>query len=301
MRTAYLGTSDFAATVLRRLADSPHRPSLVVTPPDRRQGRGRKVKPPPTALAARELELDLLQAENVNDEVALERIRAASPQAVVVCAFGQLIREPLLSEFPMLNVHPSLLPRWRGAAPIERAMMAQDPTTGVCVMRLTAGLDSGPVALVEELPIDPEEDFDSLAGKLAEVGGDLLVRSLDLLAEGALEFTEQDEDGVTYAEKVDSAERRLDPERPAGELAAKVRALNPHVGTYLELAGEDRLGVRRARAVEGELEPGRLTGLDGALLLGCGEGILQLDEVQPPGGKPMSAAAYLRGHPLPHA
>jgi methionyl-tRNA formyltransferase len=301
VRTAYLGTSDFAATVLRRLAGSPHRPSLVVTPPDRRQGRGRKVKPPPAALAARELELDLLQAENVNDEAALERIRAARPQAVVVCAFGQLIREPLLSEFPMLNVHPSLLPRWRGAAPIEWAIMAGDPTTGVCVMRLTAGLDSGPVALVEELPIDPEEDFDSLAGKLAEVGGDLLVRSLDLLAEDALQFTEQDEDGVTYAEKIESAERRLDPERPASELAAKVRALNPHVGTYLELPGDDRLGVRRAHAVEGELDSGRLAGRDGALLLGCGKGILQLDEVQPPGGKPMAADAYLRGHPLPDA
>ena len=147
MRTAYLGTSEFAATVLRRLADSPHRPALVVTPPDRRQGRGRKVSPPPAAVAAAELGLELLQAENVNEEAALERIRAAQPEAVLVCAFGQLIREPLLSEFPILNVHPSLLPRWRGAAPIERAIMARDETTGICIMRLTAGLDSGPVAL----------------------------------------------------------------------------------------------------------------------------------------------------------
>ena len=115
MRTAYLGTSEFAATVLRRLAGSPHRPALVVTPPDRRQGRGRKVSPPPVAVAAGELELELLQAENVNEEGALERIRGAEPEAVLVCAFGQLIREPLLSEFPILNVHPSLLPRWRGA------------------------------------------------------------------------------------------------------------------------------------------------------------------------------------------
>ncbi|HST69824.1 MAG TPA: methionyl-tRNA formyltransferase [Solirubrobacterales bacterium] len=301
MRTAYLGTSEFAATVLRRLAGSPHRPSLVVTPPDRRQGRGRKVKPPPAAAAAQELGLDLLQAENVNEEAALERIRAAQPEAVLVCAFGQLIKEPLLSEFPMLNVHPSLLPRWRGAAPIERAIMAQDSTTGVCVMRLTAGLDSGPVALVEELPIDPDESFDSLSAKLAELGGDLLVRALDLLAEGELEFREQGEDGVTYAEKIEAAERRLDPERPAGELAAKVRALNPHIGTYLELPGIDRLGVRRAHAVEADLDPGRLAAHDGALLLGCGEGALQLDEVQPPGGKPMPADAYLRGHPLPDA
>ena len=299
MRTAYLGTSDFAATVLRRLAGSPHRPTLVVTPPDRRQGRGRKVKPPPAALAAKELELDLLQAENVNDPEALERIRAAQPQAVLVCAFGQLIREPLLSEFPILNVHPSLLPRWRGAAPIERAIMACDPATGVCVMRLTAGLDSGPVALVEEVPLGPDEDFESLSGRLAELGGDLLVRALDLQAEGALEFSEQDDEGVTYAEKIEAGERRLDHERPAGELAAKVRALNPHVGTYLELPDGERLGVRRAHAVEEAAKSGRLEARDGALLFGCREGSLQLDLVQPPGGMPMEADAYLRGHPLP--
>jgi methionyl-tRNA formyltransferase len=299
VRTAYLGTSDFAATVLRRLADSPHRPALVVTPPDRRQGRGRKVKPPPAAVTAGELGLELLQAENVNDEGALERIRAAAPEAVVVCAFGQLIREPLLSELPMLNVHPSLLPRWRGAAPIERSMMAGDETTGVCVMRLTEGLDSGPVALCEETPVDPGEDFEALSARLAELGGDLLVRALDLQAEGALEFAEQDEDGVTYAEKIESAERRLDPERPAAELAAKVRALTPHVGAYLELPDGERLGIRRAAALDDTVETGRLQEREGALLLGSGEGSLRLEVVQPPGGKPMPADAYLRGHPLP--
>ncbi|MGN6663807.1 MAG: methionyl-tRNA formyltransferase [Solirubrobacterales bacterium] len=298
MRTAYLGTSEFAAAVLRRLAGSPHRPALVVTPPDRRRGRGRTVSPPPAAIAARELGLELLQAESVNDPEALARIRAAEPAAVAVCAFGQLIREPLLSEFQMLNVHPSLLPRWRGAAPIERAIMARDETTGVCVMRVSAGLDSGPVALCEELPLDPEEDFGSLSVRLAEAGGELLVRALDLLAEGALEFSEQDEDGVTYAEKIDPAERRLDPERPAAELAAVVRALNPHVGAYLETGGS-RLGVRRARAVDEEVEAGRLVAQHDVLLFGCGEGALQLELVQPPGGKPMPADAYLRGHPLP--
>jgi methionyl-tRNA formyltransferase len=299
VRTAYLGTSEFAATVVRRLADSPHRPALVVTPPDRRQGRGRRLHPPPAAVAAKELSLELLQADNVNDEEALGRIRAAAPEAVVVCAFGQLIREPLLSEYPMLNVHPSLLPRWRGAAPIERAMMAGDEVTGVCVMQLTAGLDSGPVALVEEVPIDPAEDFAGLSARLAEVGGDLLVRALDLQAAGALEFAEQDEAGVTYAEKIEAGERRLDPDRPASELAAKVRALTPHVGAYLELPEGERLGIRRAKAVDEQVEAGKLETHDGALLLGCGEGSLRLEVVQPPGGKPMPADAYLRGHPLP--
>ena len=299
MRTAYFGTSEFAAAVLRRLADSPHRPALVVTPPDRRQGRGRKVSSPPAAVTAAELGLELLQAENVNEEVALERIRAAEPEVVLVCAFGQLIREPLLSELPILNVHPSLLPRWRGAAPIERAIMAQDEATGVCVMRLTAGLDSGPVALTEETPIDRGEDFASLSARLAELGGDLLVRALDLQAEGGLEFVEQDEEGITYAEKIESAERRLDPDRPAPELAAKVRALTPHVGAYLEAADGQRLGVRKARAAEADVPSGALLARDGALLLGCGEGTLQLDVVQPPGARAMPADAYLRGHEPP--
>jgi methionyl-tRNA formyltransferase len=299
VRTAYLGTSGFAATVLRRLADSPHAPALVVTPPDRRRGRGRRELPPPAAAAAAELGIDLLQAEDVNEEAALERIHAASPEALVVCAFGQLIREPLLSRFAILNVHPSLLPRWRGAAPIERAIMACDRRTGVCVMRLTAGLDSGPIALREELPLGPEDDFGALSERLAALGGELLVRALDLLAEDRLEFAEQDEDEVTYADKIDPAERRLDPSRPAAELAAVVRALTPHIGAYLETAGGERLGVRRARAVDVGVKAGEVKAEWGVMLLGCAQGALRLEVVQPPGGKPMPVEAYLRGHQPP--
>jgi methionyl-tRNA formyltransferase len=299
VRTAYLGTSGFAATVLRRLAGSPHSPALVVTPPDRRQGRGRKVSPPPVAITAGELGLELLQAENVNEEAVLEEIRAAGPEAVVVCAFGQLIREPLLSELPILNVHPSLLPRWRGAAPIERAIMARDPSTGVCVMRLTEGLDSGPVALREEVAIGPDEGFEPVSSRLAELGGELIVRALDLLAEGQLEFEEQDDSRATYAEKLEPGERRLDPARPAVELAAKVRALTPHIGAYLETADGERLGVRRARAVDVSVETGTVKTEWGALLVGCGRGALRLEIVQPPGGRPMPIDAFLRGHPLP--
>lgn len=299
MRTVYLGTSDFAATVLRRLADSPHRPQLVVTPPDRRQGRGRHEQPPPAAREAVELGVDLLQSENVNEPAALERLRAAAPDAVVVCAFGQLIREPLLSEFPILNVHPSLLPRWRGAAPIERAIMARDATTGVCIMRLTEGLDSGPVALREEVTLGPDEDFEALSSQLAELGGDLLVQALDLEGDGGLSFEEQDEAEVTYAEKIDAAERRLDPTRPAAELAATVRALTPHVGAYLQTAGGDRLGVRRARAVDVGVTTGAVKAEWGVMLVGCRPGTLRLEIVQPPGGKPMPVEAYLRGHSLP--
>jgi methionyl-tRNA formyltransferase len=299
VKTVYLGTSEFAADVLRRLSGSSHRPQLVVTPPDRPKGRGRHSGPPPVAALASELEIELLQAENVNEQGALERIRAVRPEAVAVCAFGQLIREPLLSEWPLLNVHPSLLPRWRGAAPIERAIIAGDARTGVSLMQLTAGLDSGPVALREGVAIGPEDNFESLSGKLSALGGELLIEALDLQAKGSLTFIEQDDEEATYAEKIDSAERRLDPGRPAIELARTVRALTPHVGTYLEVGGEGRLGVRRARAVDVGVKQGVMKAEWGALLLGCGRGALRLEVVQPPGGKPMAADAYLRGHAVP--
>ncbi len=299
MRTVYLGTSEFAAAVLRRLAESRHRPLLVVTPPDRPQGRGRRSGPPPAAVLATELGIELLQAEDVNEEGALERIRAVRPEAVAVCAFGQLIREPLLSAWPLLNVHPSLLPRWRGAAPIERAIMAGDSRTGVSLMGVTAGLDSGPVALREGVAIGPEDDFESLSGKLSTLGGEMLVEALDLRQRGELHFAEQDDEEATYAEKIDPAERRLDPGRPATELARTVRALTPHVGAYLEAGDENRLGVRRARAVDVSVKQGGMKAEWGALLLGCGRGALRLEVVQPPGGKPMAADAYLRGHRVP--
>lgn len=299
MSTVYLGTSDFAADVLRTLAASEHRPSLVVTPPDSPRGRGRKLAPPPAAVAAAELGIELLQSADVNEQGPRERIAAAAPEAVVVCAFGQLIREPLLSSHLMLNVHPSLLPRWRGAAPIERAIMAGDPVTGVCVMKLVAGLDAGPVALSSEVRIGADTDFEALSSTLAGLGGELLVRALSLRVGDGLEFAEQDESEATYAEKIEPAERRLDPARPAVELEARVRALTPHIGAYLETADGERLGVRRARAVDVSVRTGAVKSEWGALLVGCCRGALRLEVVQPPGGKPMPVDAYLRGHSLP--
>jgi methionyl-tRNA formyltransferase len=299
VRTVYLGTSEFAAAVLGRLAASDHRPSLVVTPPDSRRGRGRRLAPPPAAEAARELAIELHQTDDVNADQSVAAIRAARPEAIAVCAFGQLIKEPLLSDFLMLNVHPSLIPRWRGAAPIERALMSGDLTTGVTIMRVTAGLDSGPVALAEEVPIEAADDYASLSLKLAELGGELLVRALDRLATGELAFTEQDESLATYAEKISSEERRLTPGRPATELECAVRALNPHVGAFVELDGGERLGIRRARAVPDGPPVGELRVDDGRLVLGSAEGGLALEIVQPPGKKPMSAADFLRGHEPP--
>ena len=298
LRTAYLGTSEFAATVLGRLADSDHRPALVVVPPDRRRGRGQRVQAPPAAEIARELGIELLQTPDVNEPEATEAIRKLKPDAIAVCAFGQLIQEPLLSEL-MLNVHPSLIPRWRGAAPIERAIMAGDEATGVTIMRVTEGLDSGPVALIEKVGIGPDEYFDALAGRLAAASGDALVGALDRLQRGELEFTEQDEAEATYAEKIAPEERRLDPTRPAAELARAVRALNPHIGTHLELGEGERLGVRRASAVAEGPGEGEIVVGDAGPVLGTPDGGLRLEKLQAPGGRPMPADEFLRGRTLP--
>jgi methionyl-tRNA formyltransferase len=298
-RTVYLGTPEFAVPVLRFLADSPHRPALVVTQPDRPRGRGRRLTSPPVADTARDLGIELLQSSSLAEPEALERIRATGAELGVLCAFGQLIREPLLSELPMLNVHPSLLPTWRGAAPIERALMARDPVTGVTIMRLTEGLDSGPIALQEELTVEPGDDFGSLAARLAELAGPLTVRALELHASGTLDFREQDESEATYAEKIAPEDRRLDPELTAAELEARVRALHPHIGAYIALEGDERLRVERARVVGEKLDPGQLSTRGGELCLGTAEGSLRLDVIRPAGGKAMAADAYLRGHSPP--
>jgi methionyl-tRNA formyltransferase len=272
VRTVYLGTSPFAAHVLERLAEGPHRPALVVTRPDRPAGRGRRLTPPPVAETARELGLDLDQPEDVNAPEARARIAAAEPDAVLVCAFGALLKEPLLSGFELLNVHPSLLPRWRGAAPIERAIMAGDERTGVSIMRVGAGLDSGPVCAAATEPIRPDDTYGSLTPRLEALGAELLERALDERPPCA----EQDEALVTYAEKIGAADRTLDPAAPAEEQARVVRALHPHIGARLALDDGSFLGVHRARV-----------GPDGAL---------ELLEVQPPGGRPMPYADYVRGH-----
>jgi methionyl-tRNA formyltransferase len=272
VRTVYLGTSDFAAGVLERLAATPHRPALVVTRPDRPAGRGRRLTPPPVAETARALGLEVAQPERVNADDARAAIAAARPDVVIVCAFGALIAEPLLSDFEILNVHPSLLPRWRGAAPIERAIMAGDERTGVAIMRLTAGLDEGPVALSSTEPIAREDDFGTLSTRLVALGAERLVRTLA----DRPPFHPQPSEGATYAEKITAADRTLDPEAPAIEQERVVRALHPHIGARLRLEDGSFLGVLRARARE--------------------DGTLELLEVQPPGGRPMSYADFLRGH-----
>ena len=291
MRTVYLGTSAFAAAVLGRLADSAHRPALVVTRPDRPKGRGRRVSPPPVADAARALGLPVDQPASVNDADARARIAAAQPEAVVVCAFGALIKEPLLSEHELVNVHPSLLPRWRGAAPVERALMAGDAETGVAIMRVTEGLDSGPVYLSGREPIAPDDTYGTLAPRLEALGAELLVRALDERPDPV----EQDGAGATYAEKIGPQDRELDPERPAAENERIVRALSPHIGARVRMADGEHLGVLRAEASAGKPEQPGLRAAGERLFLGA----LELLEIQPPGGRPMDAASFLRGRGLP--
>lgn len=292
MRTVFLGTSEFGAAILRRLANSPHRPALVVSRPDRPRGRGRQLLAPPVAVLARELGIDLDQPESVNDARSRARIAVSRPQALCVCAFGALIKEPLLSEHLMLNVHPSLLPRWRGAAPIERSIMAGDEQTGVSIMRITAGLDSGPVCLQAGEAISRDDTYGTLSARLQALGGELLVRAL-----GQSDPCEdQDEARATYAEKITAPDRRLDPRRPATELERVVRALTPHVGSHVELDDGTRLGVHCANVLVAQrLVPGTIS-LDGPYpVLGCAPGALELLEVQPPGRRRMSGAAFLRG------
>jgi len=298
LSTVFIGTSEFAAAVLERLARSDaHRPALVITRPDRPSGRGRRLHSPPVAASARALGVALEQPQNVNDPQVTALIASAAPEAVVVCAFGALIKEPLLSEQQILNVHPSLLPRWRGAAPVERAIMAGDEHTGVSIMRLTAGLDSGPVCLAGEEPIHSDDTYGSLAERLQQLGGELLVRALD----ESPPFQEQPQGGVTYAEKLGPADRLLDPARPAVELERVVRALQPHIGARVALADGSLLGVSRAAlldesSISGQLGP---VARDERLLLDCSPGVLELLVVQPPGGRAMDASAYLRGRGLP--
>ena len=294
MRTVYLGTSDFAATVLDRLATSPHRPQLVVTRPDAPRGRGRKLAAPAVADTARLLGIEVFQPEDVNGDEARERIAAVRPETIVICAYGAIIKDPLLSEHQLLNVHPSLLPRWRGAAPVERAIEAGDEETGVSIMRPVAELDAGPVGVQRAEAIRPNDTYGSLAPRLAALGGELLVEALDLRPS----FRDQPDTGVTCAEKIRPEDRRLDPEHGADLLERRVRALTPHVGAYIELPWNERLGVTRAALASGGDGPpaGQLAVSDGRLLYGAATGALELQEVHPAGKRPMDAEVWMRGY-----
>ena len=260
MRLAVAATAPFGADVLERLA-SKHEIAYVLTRPDRPRGRGRRVGPPPAKEAAERLGLEVRQPER------LEADFDPGEDVVVVAAYGVLIPEPALDRALWLNVHPSLLPRWRGAAPIERALMAGDRETGVTIHRTSAELDAGPIAAQRAFPIGPDDDAGVVYERAAQVAVRLLER---VFPEPA--FTPQPEDGVTYAEKIGPADRELDLSWPE-EALRRIRALSPHIGAWAELHGR-RVTIWRARVEDGRLVP---------------------IEVQPEGGRRMSYDAFLRG------
>jgi methionyl-tRNA formyltransferase len=272
---AYLGTSEFAVGLLDAL-----RPDLVVTRPDRPAGRGRRLASPPVADAAREMGIEIAQPDDVN------AFDLSGFDDVVVCAFGAWIKEPLLSHPGLINVHPSLLPRWRGAAPLERAIMAGDAETGVCIMGVVEELDAGPVHLVASEPIRDDDTYGTLSARLQPLAASLLLEYLRDRPAGR----EQGSEGMTYAEKISAEDRVLRADRSPDENARVVRALSPHIGAK---AGD--LGVWFAVPVADSVPSGSLAVVDGRLLWGCGGGALELLEVQPPGKARMAAADFARG------
>ncbi len=303
MRVGFFGTPAFAATTLQAVLDAGHEVVCVVAQPDRPQGRGQKLQSPPTVELARDRGIEVLQPLKVKTGEFPERIEALGLEVAVVVAYGRILTPRLLAapRRGCINVHASLLPRWRGAAPIQWSVLAGDTTTGVCTMQMDAGLDTGAVLLREETPIGPEETSGQLQERLAGMGAALLVRTLAEL--DSLVPRPQPEEGVTYARMLAKEDGRLDASRSAAELDAQVRGLSPWPGAFATFRG-DVLKVTRARPLPGgrcggesppPREYGQLLVADGRPLLVCGEGRLELLEVQLPGKRPVSGADFVRG------
>lgn len=309
MKTAFCGTTDFAVTVLECLLEGDHAPSLVIAPPPSKAGRGRSLTPAPVSTFANDSDLSVLEVADVNDGTVSTALADLGPEAVVVCAFGQLIGPELVASQRFLNVHPSLVPRWRGAAPIERVLLAGDSETGVSVMELTEGLDDGPVLGLERLEIMPRDTYESLADRLASVACSVVPTVLAQIAAGESGAEAQDDSLATYAEKIDPSERHLSPDLSAVDLDRRVRAIGGRLGTYIAFgeAPDQRLGVVVCTPLESAPEgvpvgrQGEIVCDDDGIFLFCSEGVLLLDQVKPPGGKPMSGSDYLRGHVAPVA
>ncbi|WP_222565894.1 methionyl-tRNA formyltransferase [Novilysobacter antarcticus] len=299
MRIVFAGTPDFAVPSLRAAAKN-NEVVAVYTQPDRPAGRGRGLTPSPVKRVAQELSIPVYQPENFRSAAAREALAALKPDLLVVVAYGLILPQSVL-DIPTegcWNVHASLLPRWRGAAPIQRAIQAGDTRTGVCLMRMEKGLDTGPVLLSQSIDIRADETGGQLHDRLAELGAQVLADGLGLLRAGLRPQPQpQPDSGVTYAHKLDKAEAKLDWSRPAIELANKVRAFNPWPMAEAVIAGE-RLRLHAAVAVprDQHAEPGTVlaAGRDG-IDVACGEGTLRVRVLQRDGGKAITAADYLNG------
>jgi len=298
MRAVFMGSPEFALPSLEALA-AHHSVVGVVTQPDRPAGRGRKLQPSAVKTRALALGLPVLEPERVRAEASLEQLNSLHPELIVVAAFGQILPASLLA-IPArgcLNVHASLLPRWRGAAPIQAAILHGDETSGVTIMRMDVGLDTGPILAQGAAPIQPQETGGELSGRLAALGAKLLMDTLPPYLDGILQPRPQDETLATLAPMLKKADGRLDVRRDAEWLVRQVRAYEPWPGSFLDLQ-QGRLLVRRAHSVPPEADgqpPGTLATIAGFPAVYTGMGLLVLDLVQPPGKRPMSGEAYLRG------
>ncbi|MCI3181844.1 methionyl-tRNA formyltransferase [Caulobacter sp. CCUG 60055] len=305
MRIAFLGTPDFAVQSLAELVAAGHEVACVYSQPPAPRGRGQELKPSPVHAFAEGLGLSVRTPASMKDPAEIEAFRALDLDAAVVVAFGQILVKDVL-DAPRLgcfNLHASLLPRWRGAAPIQRAVMAGDPVTGVQVMRMSEGLDEGAIILSETVRIDALETAGSLHDRLAAVGAHLLPRALAAIERGGARETPQADEGVTYAKKIKPAEARIDWSRPAVEVDRQIRGLSPFPGAWFEApAREEGKGPVRVKALlsrveDGEGAPGEALGDD--LLIATGEGAVRLLRAQREGRGAQDAEAFLRGFPVP--
>ena len=296
-----MGTPDFAVPTLIELVGQGHDVAAVYTRAPRPAGRGMAARPSPVQVAAERFGLPVHHPASLRDEGAVAVFEALAAEVAVVVAYGMILPQPLLDRPSLgcLNLHASLLPRWRGAAPIQRAVMAGDTETGVMVMRMEAGLDTGPIAMAERVAIGPDLTAGDLHDRLAPVGADLMGRAVAALGRGTLQFRAQDETGVTYARKIDKAECRIDWTAPAHAVDDTARGLSPSPGAFFEAelgAGRERVKVLRTRLAEGGGPPGTLLGE--GLTVACSSGAVTLTEVQRAGRGVLDAATFLRGTTL---
>jgi len=300
VKLAFAGTPVFAATILDALIASDHEVSVVISQPDRRRGRGRKLLATPVAKLARAKGLPLLQPARIS-EVAEE---IAAHDALVVAAYGQILRPDTLYAAPLgaWNVHASLLPRYRGAAPIERAIMAGETETGVSIIRMDEGLDTGPIALQRRTPIPPEMTGGELTQILAELGAKAVVETMSRLEKNSLTLSKQDNLNATYAAKLEDEERVIRWGERVEKVHDLVRALTPHIGARtFHPEVPDAIKVLRSKIFRRDSrhpEPGTILPAKERILVACGEGILEITELQMPGGKALSADDFLRGRSL---
>jgi methionyl-tRNA formyltransferase len=294
-RVVFMGSPDFALPTLRVLADA-YEIVGVATQPDRASGRGREVKPPPVKLLAQELNLPVIQPEKLRQPEAMEQLRTWHPDLIVVAAFGQILRKDVLDlpRFGCINVHASLLPRWRGAAPINTAILHGDEETGITIMKMDIGLDTGPILSQRSIRLTRDDTAGSVFEKLSYLGADLLIETLPDYLAGKIQPVPQPEAGVTYAPMLKKEEGKLDFTRPADELERRVRAFNPWPGAFMDFEGTS-LKIHRVHIEAGEAEVGQRLIYQDWPAVGAGGGLLVLDEVQPAGKKSMSGKSFLAG------